>query len=543
MATALEAKEAIEGLNGFVWHGYPIEVSYAIVQRSGGPFDQDAGRNIIKRNVPRNRFNTGPRRVPSDSTVGSQLSSSGGLLSPPLYRDMASLGQLDSLSSSMFDESRADDDTATDPCTVFISGLDPVAILDDDDFRRMLEIYGNVTAASLSRDHEGISRGFGVVTYATEDEASSARDHLDGKLLNGRRLTSHNLVYNRSRRPTSGMARGTSTQVSFNLAHATTIEQAFSPSPFGSPYPLTVSIPTSHPSTSTTFQPVSAQPRQPSPLFSQNTTLPPGRLGSQQYSGQTSASWPSPMSPSFSPSSLMRRHDQIPMGAIGAKINDAAQIPLHSATPSLYRKPQMPNPTWFRSENSARPVEIKPDPREMKGNKQQEDESPTHRHSCSPLTRQLAAPFTPKDVQQPDGKSPSLLPYEKHDASPSSSRSAGTSMTLSSLETPSESLKTGDAVAIWGDSGASGAFSRSTSASPWTVAPSASSDGSTFHLARRQSDEGHAKTPTNATASGSALLALQEDASPYHYSDFDEKPRTTLAPVGHEKTSSPNKQK
>lgn len=38
MSDSSEAKSAIEAFNGFVWHGYPIEVSYAIVQRSGGEF-------------------------------------------------------------------------------------------------------------------------------------------------------------------------------------------------------------------------------------------------------------------------------------------------------------------------------------------------------------------------------------------------------------------------------------------------------------------------------------------------------------------------
>lgn len=67
MSTSVEAKEAIECLNGYVWNGYPIEVSYAIVQRSGGPL---TGPNVVRRNVPRSRWNCGPRRQPiSDDSV------------------------------------------------------------------------------------------------------------------------------------------------------------------------------------------------------------------------------------------------------------------------------------------------------------------------------------------------------------------------------------------------------------------------------------------------------------------------------------------
>lgn len=68
MSTPQEAKEAIESLNGFVWHGYPIEVSYAIVQRSGGPL---SGPSVIRRTVPRSRWNCGPRRQPLQDSAAT----------------------------------------------------------------------------------------------------------------------------------------------------------------------------------------------------------------------------------------------------------------------------------------------------------------------------------------------------------------------------------------------------------------------------------------------------------------------------------------
>lgn len=41
MDTPESAQAAMHALNGHIWHGYPIEVSYALVQRSDGPFDDD----------------------------------------------------------------------------------------------------------------------------------------------------------------------------------------------------------------------------------------------------------------------------------------------------------------------------------------------------------------------------------------------------------------------------------------------------------------------------------------------------------------------
>lgn len=42
MSTPASARAALNELNGRAWHGYPLEVSYALVQR-GGPFDAPTG--------------------------------------------------------------------------------------------------------------------------------------------------------------------------------------------------------------------------------------------------------------------------------------------------------------------------------------------------------------------------------------------------------------------------------------------------------------------------------------------------------------------
>ena len=193
MTASEEAKSAIESLNGFVWKGYPIEVSYAIVQRSGGPFDHPSNRTAIKRNVPRNRFNTGPRRVPNEPALPTFATFAAGA---GTYGYDAAPASALGLHSSYPPRSASGSDIASlasNPCTLFVSGFDPAAILDDEDLRRALQAFGHVTAVSLSRDDMGVSRGFGIVTFAQEFEAYRARDSLDGKIVNGRRITARSL--------------------------------------------------------------------------------------------------------------------------------------------------------------------------------------------------------------------------------------------------------------------------------------------------------------------------------------------------------------
>lgn len=52
MADAAQARAAIDSLNGHVWHHYRIEVSFAIVQRSGTPFSQDTAVDSAHRQSP-----------------------------------------------------------------------------------------------------------------------------------------------------------------------------------------------------------------------------------------------------------------------------------------------------------------------------------------------------------------------------------------------------------------------------------------------------------------------------------------------------------
>lgn len=184
MSSADEARLAIKGLNGFVWFGYPIEVSFALVQRSGGPLDPDSD-NTIQRNVPRSRFNTGPRKMP-DEMQGYDYPSQGttAFLHPAVLRAEEK-------------NSQKSNDIA-DPNSVLVSGLDPVAIIDDDDFARVLQPYGFLAAATLCRDDHGASRGFGIATFAKETDAAEACARLNQIQVHGRRVQAQQYTYNRA---------------------------------------------------------------------------------------------------------------------------------------------------------------------------------------------------------------------------------------------------------------------------------------------------------------------------------------------------------
>ncbi|KAF2765555.1 polyadenylate binding protein [Teratosphaeria nubilosa] len=58
----------------------------------------------------------------------------------------------------------------------------------DEQFRELLEKYGEITSASLTRDHEGKSRGFGFVNFAKHEDASKAVDELNDLDFHGQKL-------------------------------------------------------------------------------------------------------------------------------------------------------------------------------------------------------------------------------------------------------------------------------------------------------------------------------------------------------------------
>ncbi|KAG9151579.1 hypothetical protein Leryth_021899 [Lithospermum erythrorhizon] len=70
---------------------------------------------------------------------------------------------------------------------VFVGGL--AWSTDDTSLREAFSNYGDVAEARVIQDREtGRSRGFGFVTYASEEAASAAIQGLDGQELHGRRV-------------------------------------------------------------------------------------------------------------------------------------------------------------------------------------------------------------------------------------------------------------------------------------------------------------------------------------------------------------------
>lgn len=446
MSSPKEAKEAIEGLNGFVWHGYPIEVSYAIVQRSGGPFDQNAGRPVIKRNVPRNRFNTGPRRIPSDSAIDPSVMAN----LTHHFSQQVNVGQGHNIVTPHALHHNTTDQhsggAVVDPYTIFIAGMDPAAIIDDDDFRTALEHYGAITAATLCRDENGTSRGFGIVTFATQQAATNVCETINGKVIEGRRLTAHKYVY-----------QPPSAQGAMN--------------PF-----LQASSPLS---------------RRDGPNANNAGPLMPLRFNNR-------SSLPTPWSGS-------NRISQGPVGSIGMQPSQMPNWPIRENPPE-----------FFKLNTGSRPIEIRPDPDNAK--KLADAFVPTTKAN-STNQNQNSPEQSIKQASAGVGEHPVISRTPITSNSPwSSSTVASTnslgldglspqstiSMSSTALQTP-ESIRDRDSAGIWSNTHGS-------SRNAWS------------------------NTNKHANLAGSAILSLQSDVVE---KNNNRPSMAMMAPVGHEKTSSP----
>ncbi|KAL1970656.1 hypothetical protein VTN77DRAFT_4300 [Rasamsonia byssochlamydoides] len=69
---------------------------------------------------------------------------------------------------------------------VYIKNIDHEVT--DDEFREFFGKYGEITSATISRDENGKSRGFGFVNYATHDSAQKAVDEMNDKEWRGQKL-------------------------------------------------------------------------------------------------------------------------------------------------------------------------------------------------------------------------------------------------------------------------------------------------------------------------------------------------------------------
>ena len=60
--------------------------------------------------------------------------------------------------------------------------------ISDDEFRKMFEVFGEITSATLSHDQEGKSRGFGFVNYSTHESAQAAVEDMNDKDIKGQKI-------------------------------------------------------------------------------------------------------------------------------------------------------------------------------------------------------------------------------------------------------------------------------------------------------------------------------------------------------------------
>ena len=58
--------------------------------------------------------------------------------------------------------------------------------LEEADFKKAFDKYGNITKVKLPKEYDGKTKGFGFITFEKEEEAMRAFSELDSKVLFGR---------------------------------------------------------------------------------------------------------------------------------------------------------------------------------------------------------------------------------------------------------------------------------------------------------------------------------------------------------------------
>ncbi|KAL4922772.1 hypothetical protein BDW62DRAFT_171738 [Aspergillus aurantiobrunneus] len=69
---------------------------------------------------------------------------------------------------------------------IYIKNIDPD--VEDDEFRKLFEQFGEITSATLSRDADGKSRGFGFVNFSTHESAQAAVEEMNDKEIRTQKL-------------------------------------------------------------------------------------------------------------------------------------------------------------------------------------------------------------------------------------------------------------------------------------------------------------------------------------------------------------------
>ena len=91
-------------------------------------------------------------------------------------------------------------------CKLFVGGL-PNDVTDDE-IRSLFEPHGDITDFAIMKDDEGNNRGFGFITFATKDMATTASTALDGHRIKGRRIGVRDADAPRDKKPKRDRPKG-----------------------------------------------------------------------------------------------------------------------------------------------------------------------------------------------------------------------------------------------------------------------------------------------------------------------------------------------
>ncbi|SPC65295.1 uncharacterized protein UHOD_11054 [Ustilago sp. UG-2017b] len=146
MADTVQARAAIDSLNGYVWHHYRIEVSFAIVQRSGTPFSQDVADDASRQEKPSQLTQTSTSIQPLEHMPASDTSVR---LDQKVPRGLP--------------------DQSSDDATLYLSVLDTSVITSLAMVRALTEPFGHVVELHSPEQAPGTS----VHSQAKRDASSS----------------------------------------------------------------------------------------------------------------------------------------------------------------------------------------------------------------------------------------------------------------------------------------------------------------------------------------------------------------------------------
>ncbi|KAJ9476907.1 Meiotically up-regulated protein [Pseudozyma hubeiensis] len=172
MSDPLQAAAAIEHLNGYQWHNYRIEVSFAIVQRSGTPFSHESA-NAISEQRPSRPDVIGAAHPRDDGAFAN--------VQPPVLPLLAQQGPQPS-------GSRAPDPDRDS--ALLLDGLDTTVLTSPRMIRALTEPFGHIVdVRNADRSHSSWCGGRALVKYCCYSSASLAQLSLHGLVVGASRIS------------------------------------------------------------------------------------------------------------------------------------------------------------------------------------------------------------------------------------------------------------------------------------------------------------------------------------------------------------------